>query len=50
MADLKAVYQRPLSQLETLGYTASPGGIPFEIKVSEFGDIVDGLEFTIENR
>ena len=34
-------------QLETLGYTASPAEIPFEIQVSEFGDIVDGLEFTI---
>lgn len=34
-------------QLETLGYSATPAEILFEIEVSEFGDIVDGLEFTV---
>jgi hypothetical protein len=35
------------AQLEVLGYTATPTVTPFEIKVDEFGDIVDDLEFTL---
>ena len=35
-------------QLETLGYTSSPEAQTFDIEISEFGDIVDDLEFTLE--
>lgn len=35
------------SQLEKLGYRVSPAEIPFEIEVSEYGDIVDDLEFVL---
>lgn len=35
-------------QLENLNYTATPENISFDIEVSEFGDIVDTLEFIIE--
>lgn len=37
-----------LQQLKKLGYKAIPEAIPFEIKVDEYGDIVDTLEFTLE--
>ncbi|HET8754223.1 MAG TPA: hypothetical protein VFM59_07660, partial [Salinimicrobium sp.] len=36
------------AQLKDIGYSASPQQIPFEIEISEYGDIVDALEFTLE--
>ncbi|HSP41032.1 MAG TPA: hypothetical protein VLN46_06325, partial [Gillisia sp.] len=35
------------SQLEILGYNASPEITSFEIELDEYGDIVDDLEFTL---
>ncbi len=35
-------------QLENIGYTSTPGEIEFSIEQSEFGDIVDDLEFVLE--
>lgn len=35
------------SQLQRLGYSVSPAERTFEIKISEFGDIVDDLEFVL---
>lgn len=35
------------AQLEKLGYNASPSEKAFEIEVSEYGDIVDDLEFVL---
>ncbi|HEY9185890.1 MAG TPA: hypothetical protein VIM94_11245, partial [Salegentibacter sp.] len=37
-------------QLDNLGYTSEPEAIPFEIKVDEYGDIVDTLEFVLSSR
>ncbi|MGM0932628.1 MAG: hypothetical protein ACQEWD_04215 [Bacteroidota bacterium] len=37
-------------QLENLGYISEPKGIPFEIKIDEYGDIVDTLEFVLSSR
>ncbi len=36
-------------QLEALGYASTPSEVSFEIEISEFGDIVDDLEFTLED-
>jgi len=35
------------AQLENIGYTSTPGEIEFSIEKSEFGDIVDDLEFIV---
>ncbi len=35
-------------QLNQLGFTSNPGKFSFDIEISEFGDIVDNLEFIIE--
>ena len=35
-------------QLKKLNYSASPSEIPFTIETTEFGDIVDDLEFVLE--
>jgi len=35
-------------QLDNLGYSSSPSEIKFTVEVSEFGDIVDDLEFVLE--
>ena len=37
-------------QLENIGYTASPAEIEFTIEETEFGDIVDDLEFVLEKK
>ncbi len=37
-------------QLENIGYTANPAEIEFTIEQSEFGDIVDDLEFILEKK
>ncbi|MDR9457802.1 MAG: hypothetical protein RI572_10385 [Salegentibacter sp.] len=37
-------------QLENLGYISEPEAIPFEIKIDEYGDIVDTLEFVLSSR
>ncbi|MDT0648179.1 hypothetical protein RM545_15910 [Zunongwangia sp. F260] len=44
----KYTAQNDAEQLENLGYTVTPAEIPFEIEVSEYGDIVDTLEFVLE--
>lgn len=35
-------------QMQTLGYTATPSSLEFEIQVDELGDIVDNLEFVLK--
>ncbi|WP_050915858.1 hypothetical protein [Gillisia marina] len=37
-------------QLENLNYSVSPSEIPFTIEATEFGDIVDDLEFVLEKK
>jgi len=37
-------------QLENLGYSVSSKGLPFEILVDKYGDIVDNLEFTLKKK
>ncbi|WP_081211300.1 hypothetical protein [Salegentibacter sediminis] len=37
-------------QLENLGYVSEPETIPFEIKIDEYGDIVDTLEFVLSSQ
>lgn len=37
-------------QLANIGYTANPAEIEFTIEQSEFGDIVDDLEFVLEKK
>jgi len=38
------------AQLENIGYTSTPGEIEFSIEKSEFGDIIDDLEFIVEEK
>ena len=44
----KYIAQIDQKQIDQLDFTSSPGSITFEIETSEYGDIVDDLEFTIE--
>ena len=37
-------------QLKNLNYQSNPGSSNFEIKISEYGDIVDDLEFTLKKQ
>ncbi|MFD1095892.1 hypothetical protein [Salegentibacter chungangensis] len=37
-------------QLENLGYEASPSELEFKIEIDEYGDIVDTLEFVLEEK